>query len=49
MGYGYNLFGTPRQWAITLLLVAIVGYLALRGCEAALGYVGRHVNVEWTK
>lgn len=43
---GYDFFGTPGQWLFALIVVAVLGYGALRGCEAGCSYAVRHVKVE---
>lgn len=42
-------FGTTGDWVWFLIIVAVIGYGTIRGCEAGCGYVNRHVGVELRK
>lgn len=34
-------------WWFMALIIAVLGYTCLRGCEAGCSYVHNHVDVQW--
>lgn len=41
------MWSNGNDWWLFLFVVALVGYVAVRGVECGVGYVKQHTEIRW--